>query len=215
MTDSFIITVHSSIWQLTLIQTQKGIRRPVAYASRTLTDVERRYSQAEKEALGLVWACERFHHYIFGMSFELLTDHKPLEVIYSPRAKPSAQIERWVLRLQPYDFSVRDVQGKNNIAESLSRLPVRDTPRSDPTEDYVRQVVQAATPNALKLGTSQQPPGRTRSWRPSATVYCRATGMQPCQPSDRSAPSWQKSTASSCGEPEWSSPRAYDNKCWP
>ena len=70
------------------------------YASRTLTDVERRYSQTEKEALGLVWGCERFHMYLVGSKFELWTDHRPLEFIFSVKSKPSARIERWVLRLQ-------------------------------------------------------------------------------------------------------------------
>ena len=39
---------------------------PIAYASKALTDVEQRYSQIEKEALALVWACEKFHVYIYG-----------------------------------------------------------------------------------------------------------------------------------------------------
>ena len=94
-----------------LIQEQAGTKRVVAYASRSLTEVERRYSQTEKEALGLVWACERFHVYLYGIQFELLTDHKPLEVIYSSKSKPSARIERWVLRLQPYHFTVKHVPG--------------------------------------------------------------------------------------------------------
>ena len=66
-----------------LTQVQGGCERVVAYASRSLTDVERRYSQTEKEVLALVWGCERFHMYLYGVEFTLLTDHKPLEVIYS------------------------------------------------------------------------------------------------------------------------------------
>ena len=85
-----------------LVQEQSYGRVVVSYASRSLTDVERRYSQTEKEALGLVWACEKFHPYIYGQCFELLTDHKPLEAVDGTKSKPCARIERWVLRLQPY-----------------------------------------------------------------------------------------------------------------
>ena len=89
-----------------LTQTQDGKVRPVAYASRTLSDVERRYSQTEREALAVVWGCEKFHLYLYGTEFDLYTDHKPLEIIYSPRGKPPARIERWALRLQPYRFKI-------------------------------------------------------------------------------------------------------------
>ena len=77
-----------------LIQLQGVEWRVIAYASRGLTDVERRYSQTEREGLALVWACERFKMYIFGGNFELETDHKPLEYIHSPKSKPSARLER-------------------------------------------------------------------------------------------------------------------------
>ena len=56
--------------------------------------MEKRYSQTEKEALGLVWGCERFHMYLFGIDFTLMTDCKPLEVIYSANSRISAHIER-------------------------------------------------------------------------------------------------------------------------
>ena len=100
-------------------QVQEGQERVIAYASRALTGVERIYSQTEREALGLVWGCERFHMYLYGMEFTLLTDHKPLETIYSTSSRNSARIERWVLRLQPYQFRVQYEPGKQNVADPL------------------------------------------------------------------------------------------------
>lgn len=118
-----------------LVQTQKGEEVPVCYVSRSLTDCERRYSQTEREALALVWACERLHPYVYGR-----------------RSKPCARIERWVLRLQPYDFQVRHIAGKQNIADSLSRLLSDTTPQEihrHGSEEYVRFIAVHATPKAL------------------------------------------------------------------
>ena len=132
-----------------LTQQQGGVWRVVSYASRSLTDVERRYSQTEKEALALVWACERFNMYVSGQSFELETDHKPLERIYSCTSKPCARIERWVLRLQGYDFKVVYRPGKTNVADALSRL--NSLNQVDHGEEYnlVRAVVESCVPAAL------------------------------------------------------------------
>ncbi|XP_043659792.1 uncharacterized protein K02A2.6-like [Drosophila teissieri] len=94
----------------------------IEFASRSLTDVEKRYSQTEKESLALVWAVERYYFYLLGLEFELVTDHKPLETIFKPTSKPPARIERWLLRLQAYKFKVIYKSGKENIADSLSRL---------------------------------------------------------------------------------------------
>jgi len=135
-----------------LVQKQKGVERVIYYASRSLTDVERRYSQTEKEALALVWACERFHQYIFGIDFVLETDHRPLEFIYSKKSKPSLRIERWVLRLQSYSFIVKYKPGSQNIADSLSRLVKQSTEsksQKDDTEDFIYFVTREAVPNAM------------------------------------------------------------------
>lgn len=51
---------------------------PVAYASRAFTSAETRYAQIEKELLASMFACERFHQYVYGQTFEVETDHKPL-----------------------------------------------------------------------------------------------------------------------------------------
>jgi len=132
-----------------LTQLQDNEWRVIAYASRSLSDVERRYSQTEREALGLVWACERFNLYTFGREFELETDHKPLEYIYSRTSKPSARVERWVLRLQAYNFKVVYRPGKTNIADALSRLNSTVQRDKGHKYDYVRYVVEASIPVAL------------------------------------------------------------------
>ena len=126
--------------------------RVVSYASRSLTDTERRYSQTEKEALALVWACEKFHPYMYGVPFELVTDHKPLEVIYGLKSKPCARIARWVLRMQPYKFKVKYEPGLKNIADPLSRLvgnQKTSSSHSSEAEEYIRFVAVNATPCAM------------------------------------------------------------------
>lgn len=96
------------------------------YASRALTNVEKRYSQTEKEALAIIWGVGHFHLYLYGNEFTLVTDHKPLEVIYGSRkSKPSARIERgcyffnhipleWYTNLEPTTLPTiyQDVQPK-------------------------------------------------------------------------------------------------------
>ncbi|KAK3698601.1 hypothetical protein QZH41_014579, partial [Actinostola sp. cb2023] len=140
-----------------LQEQEKGAWKAVCYASKSLSDVERRYSQTEKEALALVWSVERFQMYLLGREFELVTDHKPLEVIYSPKSKPSARIERWVLRLQPYHFTVVYKPGKQNIADSLSRLlQTEDGKDFDDTMNYVNFITVKAVPKAMKADEIEQ-----------------------------------------------------------
>ena len=55
--------------------------RPIAFASRTLTDTERNYAQIEKDILAVTYGLEKFHHYTFGRKLTVVTDHKPLVTI--------------------------------------------------------------------------------------------------------------------------------------
>ena len=64
-----------------LLQETDGQWMPVAYASRAMTSAERNYAQIEKEQLGVVFACERFHSYVYGRTTNVETDHLPLIAI--------------------------------------------------------------------------------------------------------------------------------------
>ncbi|KAK3800528.1 hypothetical protein RRG08_066382 [Elysia crispata] len=128
------LVVDASPVGLGCLLTQKDSKNNItviAYASRALTPVEQRYSQIEREALAIIWATEHFHLYLYGTDFTIITDHKQLETIFSrPRTSPSARIERWLLRMQPYSFNVKYRPGQDNPSDYLSRHPIMTTSTS-------------------------------------------------------------------------------------
>lgn len=141
-----------------LTQIQGDGPRVIQYASRALSEVETRYSQTEKEALALVWACEKFRMYLYGKSFDLVTDHRPLETIFRRTSKACARIERWVLRLMSFDFRVIYKPGKSNIADPLSRLGALTKKPRDPnaTEWEIFTVLSSSVPKSMSLSEIRQ-----------------------------------------------------------
>ena len=67
---------------LTQTTSGKHDRRIVAYAIRSLSPVDRRYSQTEREALAIVWAVKGLHVYLYGGHFTLYTDCWPVQLIF-------------------------------------------------------------------------------------------------------------------------------------
>ena len=102
----------------------------VAYASRALTPAEQRYAQIEKEMLAVVFGCERFHKLLYGKAnVTIETDHKPLEsIVKKPIHAAPMRIQKMMLKLQPYEFTLVYVKGKElGLADCLSRLPLNET----------------------------------------------------------------------------------------
>lgn len=97
-------------------------KKVICFQSRLLTEVERRYSQVEKEALAVVWACERLRLYLIGQKFRVITDNRAIQIIFSnPRSKPPLRLERWALRMMDFDFDIVHKPGDYNIADYIKK----------------------------------------------------------------------------------------------
>ena len=106
--------------------------QPIHYASRALTDTERRYSQIEKEMLSIVYGLTRFHTYTYGRKVTVYNDHKPLAaVLKKPVADNPVRLQRMLCRIMGYDLEFKYVKGKDLlIADTLSRLQTTNQNRS-------------------------------------------------------------------------------------
>ena len=63
------------------------LEKPIAFASRTLTQAGHYYSQLKKEAPSIIFGIQKFHPYLYGRQFTLVTDHKPWVTILHPRKR--------------------------------------------------------------------------------------------------------------------------------
>ena len=106
-----------------LSQLRDGVQRPVAFASRALLENERKYSVGEREALACIWACERWHTYLYGRPLILRTDHQALQTLFSSgrSGHRPLRLHRWLDRLYQYHSETEYRPGVNNtVADFLS-----------------------------------------------------------------------------------------------
>ncbi|XP_014676649.1 PREDICTED: uncharacterized protein K02A2.6-like [Priapulus caudatus] len=147
------VTSDASLYGLGSVITQRDGRewRPVAYASRSLSPTEQRYAQIDKEALAIVWACEKFREYLIGIKFLVETDHKPLISLLSSKDMEQLppRIQRFRMRLMRYSYDIVHVPGKElYTADALSRAPAYPPTQSDgtleqETDAFVRMITES------------------------------------------------------------------------
>ena len=100
----------------------KSIHNIIAIGSRVLRDAETRYSTTEREALAIIWACQKFKMYLEGKAFVVVTDHKALTFLLRAHLT-NDRLLRWVLFLQKFSFQIMYCPGdKNVLPDYLSRL---------------------------------------------------------------------------------------------
>ena len=144
-----------------------GDEHPVSFASRTLTETEKKYSQLEKEALAIVFGVRKYHQYLYGRKFELRTDHKPLMYIFNEKKSipmmASGRVQRWALTLGAYSYTIRFLKGSDNSsADAVSRLPLpvtREEPPKPAEVIHLMEVMDASplTSSQIRVWTEQDP----------------------------------------------------------
>lgn len=119
-----VMSVDSSIQGVGAVLLQDS--RPVAYASKALTECQKKWAQIEREAYAIVFGCLRFRQYIFGAKISVETDHKALETLFKkPLNSVPARIQRMMLKIQAFNLDVKYRPGKFlYIADTLSRDPL-------------------------------------------------------------------------------------------
>ena len=78
-----------------LSQVVGGCEHILAYASRVLSNNERKYCATRREMLALVWAVHHFRPYLYGKEFQIRTDHNCLKWLLSFK-EPEGQVARWL-----------------------------------------------------------------------------------------------------------------------
>ena len=126
------ISADASSYGIGAVPLQQSAERwvSVAYASRAMSTTKSRYAQIEKEALAIVWACEKFSSYVLGKQILLETDHKPLVPLMSYKQLDNLppRVLRFRLRLMRFDYHITHVPGKYlYAADALSRAPTNDS----------------------------------------------------------------------------------------
>ena len=111
-----------------------GAEKPVAFASRTLSTAERKYSIVEKEALASVWATEKWQTYLWGRHFTHRIDHQALTTLLTTKGIGRAGM------CICFDYNVIYWLGSQNYtADGLSRLPLPAS--ADPAMDVEPEIV--------------------------------------------------------------------------
>ena len=107
-----------------------GLDHPISFASRKLSLAERNYTTIEREGLAMVYALQKFRHYLLGTHFKMFTNHSSLKYLVN---KPmlGGRICRWLLLFQEYDFEIIVKLGRLNAGlDHMSRLESGEEPTS-------------------------------------------------------------------------------------
>lgn len=123
----FVLQTDASSVGLGAVLAQKiGDEHVIAFASRALTDAEKKYSTTEQECLAVVWAIKKFRPYVEKYKFTIITDHSSLRWLHNLR-NPTGRLARWALELLEYHYEIEHRKGAmHHVPNALSRIYEQD-----------------------------------------------------------------------------------------
>ena len=113
----FVIATDASLTGIGAVLMQlndKNEKNYISFQNRALSASERNYSATKRELLAIIFALKKFHYYIYGTQFQLLTDHKALTFIFTQK-QTNAMILSWLETLLSYTFTIKHLPGVQNI----------------------------------------------------------------------------------------------------
>ena len=119
-TQIFVIEVDASGQGIGVVLMQQ--HHPIAFISRMLNQQQQALSTYEKELLAVVFAVQKWRHYLLSRPFVIRTDHRSLKYMLEHILTTTFQ-QKWLVKLMKFKFSIEYKQGKENVAaDALSRL---------------------------------------------------------------------------------------------
>jgi len=134
-----------------LSQKDGKFERVIAYASKSLTEAQKKFHPMEGECYALIWGVMHFRQYLHMKHFILRTDHKPLEWLATV-SDAHGRRGRWVGLLQDFSFKIMHRPGlKHANMDALSRNPVGSATDDDDFGEGIQDVMTGVSGGEKEL----------------------------------------------------------------
>lgn len=135
-----------------------GSERIIQCASNSLTETQKKYAQIDKEVYAIIFGIKKFHQFLYGNHFTLITDHKPLAQIFNPQkglpAYSAMRMQHYAVFLQAFNFSIKYRKSNDHSnADGLSRLPIAEKRMAecDPIDVFLMENLETLPVTAKEI----------------------------------------------------------------